>query len=79
MFPVKMRGRKQSFEVNSKCKLESKLCFKVFNGLVVKALDSQSRGSMFKITQWFEGDLTFYLSEVDQMSTRNFSELSGKK
>ena len=42
------------------------------NGLVVKALDSQSRSPVFKTT-------AFHPSEVDKMSTRNFWELSGKK
>ena len=28
------------------------------NGLVVKALDSQSRGSMFKTTGWLQGQLS---------------------
>ena len=39
-------------------------------GLVVKALDSQSRGPV---------DSAFYPFEVDKMSIRNFWELSGKK
>ena len=39
-------------------------------GLVVKALDSQSRGPV---------DSAFYPFEVDKMSIRNFRELSGKK
>ena len=33
------------------------------NDLVVKALDSQSRDSMFKITRWLQGRIN--LSEVD--------------
>ena len=41
------------------------------NGLVVKALDSLSRGTVFKINRW--------VYEVGQMSTWNFWELSGKK
>ena len=40
------------------------------SGQVVKVLDSQCRGPMFK---------AFQPSEVDKMSTRNFWELSGKK
>ena len=45
------------------------------NSLVVKALDSQFRGPLFKA----KVDSAFHLSEVDKMSTRNFWELSGKK
>ena len=51
-------------------------------GLVVKALDSQSRGPVFKSTRWLQGRLSlsaFHPSEVDKMSTRDFWELSGKK
>ena len=29
----------------------------ILNGLVVKALDSQSRGSVFKTTGWLQGRL----------------------
>ena len=47
-------------------------------GLVVKALDSQSRGPVFKTTGWLEGRLKLS-SEVDKMSTMDFWELSGKK
>ena len=57
--------------------------------LVVKALDSQSRGLVFKTTGWLQGrlslsggfkiDSAFHPSEVDKISTRNFWELSGKK
>ena len=46
------------------------------NGLVVKALDSQSRGPVFKTTGWLKVDSAVYPSEVDKM---NFWELSGKK
>ena len=49
------------------------------NGLVVKALDSQSKGSLFKTTGWLEGGLALYPSEVDKTSSRNFWEISGKK
>ena len=48
-------------------------------GLVVKVLDSQSRGPVFKTTWWLKVDSDVHLSEVDQMSTRNFWELGGKK
>ena len=41
-------------------------------GLVVKALDSQSRGSVFKTTGWLQVDSAFHPSEVDKVSTRNF-------
>ena len=47
------------------------------NGLVVKVLDSQSRGPMSKTTGWLQGRLS--LSDVDKVSTRNFWGLSGKK
>ena len=49
------------------------------NGLVVKALDSQFRGPVFKTTGWLQGRSAFHPSEVNKMSTRNFWELSGKK
>ena len=49
------------------------------NGLVVKALDSQSRGPVFKTTGGSKVDSAFHPSEVDKMSTRNFWELNGKK
>ena len=49
------------------------------NGLVVKALDSQSRSPVFKTTGWLQGRLSLHPSEVDKMSTRNFWELNGKK
>ena len=47
--------------------------------LVVKALDSQFRGPIFKTLGGSKVDAVFHPSEVDQMSTRNFWELSGKK
>ena len=48
--------------------------------LVVKALDSQSRGPVFKKpVGGSKVDSAFHPSEVDKMSTRNFWELSGKK
>ena len=47
--------------------------------LVVKALDSQSRGPMFRTIRWPKVDSALHPSEVDQMSTRNFWELSSKK
>ena len=42
---------------------------------MVKVLDSQSRGPVFKTTGWLQG----HPSEVIKMSTRDFWELSGKK
>lgn len=47
------------------------------NGLVFKALDSQS--GVPKPLGGFKVDSTFHHSEVDQVSTTNFWELSGKK
>ena len=49
------------------------------SGLVVKALDSQSRDPVFKTTWSSKVDSAFHPSEVGKMSTRNFWELSGKK
>ena len=49
------------------------------NGLVVKELDSQSRGPVFKTTGGSKVDSAFHPSEVNKVSTRNFWELSGKK
>ena len=54
------------------------------NGLVVKALYSQSRGPVSrgpcsKPLGGSKVDSAFHPSEVDKMSTRNFWELSGKK
>ena len=49
------------------------------SGLVFKALDSQSRGPVFKTIGWLQGRLSpFYPFEVDNMSTRNYWELNGK-
>ena len=45
---------------------------------MVKALDSQSRGPVFKTTGWLQVDSVFHPFEVDKMSTRNFWELKGK-
>ena len=45
---------------------------------MVKVLDSQSRGPVFK-TFGSKVDSAFHPSEIDKMSTRNFWELSGKK
>ena len=45
------------------------------DGRVVKALDSQSRGPMFKT----KIDSAVHPFEIDKMSTRDFWELSGKK
>ena len=52
---------------------------KINNCLVVKALDSQSRGPVFKPLGGSKVGSPFHPSEVDKMSTRNFWELSGKK
>ena len=52
----------------------------VITGLVVKTLDSQSRGGpCSKPLGGSKVDSAFHPSEVDKMSTRNFWELSGKK
>ena len=40
------------------CFLSSNSSWYVFNGLVVKALDSQSRDPMFKTTGWLQGRLS---------------------
>ena len=48
-------------------------------GLVVKALDCQSRGPVFKTTGGSKVDSAFHPSEVEKMSLRNFWEISGKK
>ena len=54
--------------------------YKSHFGLVVKALDSQSTGPVFKTSGWLKVDSVFHPSEVDnKMSTRNFWEISGKK
>ena len=49
------------------------------NGLVVKTLDSQSRGPVFKPKGGSKVDSALHLPEVDIIGTRNFWELSGKK
>ena len=49
------------------------------NGLVVKALDYQSRGPVFKTTGGSKVGSAFRPSKVDKMSTRKFWELNGKK
>ena len=60
--------------------LEDSVLKKLSNGLVVKALDSQSRGPVFKKSLGgSKVDSAFHPSEVDEMSTRNFWELNGKK
>ena len=46
---------------------------------MVRALDSQSSGPGGEAIGSSKVDSVFHLSEVDQMSTRNFWELSGKK
>ena len=53
--------------------------FSPSNGLVVKVLDSQSKGTLFKTSGWLQGGSALYPSEVDKISTRNFWEFSGKK
>ena len=56
---------------------------KTKTGLLVKALDSQSNGPVFKATVWrpcgSKVESAFYPSEVDKIGTRNFSKLSDKK
>ena len=47
------------------------------NDIVFKGLDSQSKGPCSNPVGG--SNSTFHLSEVDQMSTWNFGELSGKK
>ena len=49
------------------------------NGLVVKALDSQSWGHVFKTTGWLQGRLGRSSFQVDKISPRDFRELSSKK
>ena len=49
------------------------------NGLVVKALDSQSRGPGSKPLGGSKDDLAFHPSEVGKMSTRSLWKLTGKK
>ena len=50
------------------------------SGLVVKVLDSESRGPFCsKPLGGSKVDSAFHPSEVDKMSTRNFRELNGKK
>ena len=49
------------------------------NGLVVKALDSQSRVPCSKPLGGSKVNSAFHPLDVDKMSTRNFWELSGKK
>ena len=50
------------------------------NGQLFRMLDSQSRGPKFKTTWWLQGRLTaFHPSKVNQMSTRIFWVLKGKK
>ena len=46
---------------------------------MVKALDSQPKGPVFKTTGWSKVDSGVHASEVDKMRTRDFWELSGKK
>ena len=49
------------------------------NGLVVKALDSQSRGPCSKPPGGSKVDSAFHPSEIDKMSIGYVWELSGKK
>ena len=49
------------------------------NGLVVKALNSQSSRVPKKPLGGSKIDSAFHRSEVDKISTRNFWELSDKK
>ena len=49
------------------------------NDLVVKVLDSQPGILCSKPLNGSKVDSAFYPSKIDQMSTRNFWELSGKK
>ena len=49
------------------------------NGLLVKALDSQSRGPVFKPLGGSKVNSALHPCEVDKMSTRYFWELTGKK
>ena len=53
----------------------TKRCF----DLVVKALDFQSRGRVFKTTGDSKVDSAFHPSNINKMSTTNFWELSGEK
>ena len=48
------------------------------NGLVVKVLDSQSRGPCSQLMGGYKVDSAFHPSEVKKMRTRNFWELGGK-
>ena len=50
-----------------------------FNGLVVKALNSQSGIPYSKPLGGSKVSSAFHPSDIDQMSTRNFWELSGKE
>ena len=47
-------------------------------GFSLEAMDSQSRGPVFKTTSGSKVDSAFHHCEVDKMSTKNFWELSGK-
>ena len=57
---------------------ENKL-FPIYSGLVVKALDSQSRVPFSKPLGGSKVNSVFHHSEIDKMSTSYFWELSGKK
>ena len=48
--------------------------------VLVKVLDSQSRGPKFKTTGWLQGCLSaLHPSKVGKISTKSIWELSGKK
>ena len=49
------------------------------NGVLVRALDSQSRDSGFKTTEWVKVGTAFDSFEVDQMSAKKSCGLSCKK
>ena len=49
------------------------------NSLVVKAVNFQSSSHVLKTTGWLQSRSPLHPSKVDQMSTKNFWELCGKK
>ena len=68
---------RQSLITIFKSFIQPRLNYGDINGLVVKVLDSQSRGPIPLGGSKVES--AFHPSEVDKMSTRNFWKLSGKK
>ena len=67
--------KSESYTLSAFC-----LCkINTIDGLVVKALDTQSRGPVFKTTGCSKVDSACHHSEVGKTSTSNFWELSGKK